>query len=72
MNENRSASVEAVKALGEALLQDQETKDVQDLEVFERYTHLLRSKIHHQGADFPHRLAKGYIAILEELDSSKT
>lgn len=59
-----SASLAAIHLLGEAILEDIQEKNEEHLEVFERYTHLLRSKI--QGEDFCTRLVKGY-RILNEI-----
>lgn len=60
----------AITALGVALLDTLSEENSDNLEVFERYTHVLRSKIHTHTQDFPLKLIKGYQVLLEELNKN--
>ncbi len=62
-------SLSLASTLGEALLESLQAKDQKNLEVFERYTHVLRSRIHMHGDDFRTRFVKGYKALVDELNN---
>lgn len=65
--DNEALSLAIVAILGEVLLESLQTTDQKRLEVFECYTHVLRSKIHTHGNDFCTHLTKGYKVLIDEL-----
>lgn len=69
-NIKEESSPDSVAMLGEVLLESLKEQEQNDLEVFELYTHVLRSKIHFRSQDFCERFTKGYQILLEELSKS--
>lgn len=76
LNENENiqselSSEQALKLLGKELIEDLKTRDPNSLEIFERYSHALRLKMHFKEDEFTERLVKGYHALLDELKQGK-
>lgn len=57
----------AIKALSRAMLETFQEQNQSDLDVFERYTYELRSKVQFRHEDFGLRFSKGYESLLREL-----
>ena len=60
-------SDEVLEILGKELLRDLKAKDPNTLEIFERYSHGLRLKVHVKEQEFLQHFVQGYHALLEEL-----
>lgn len=56
-----------ITVLGEVLLESLKETNSEELEIFEHYTHALKSKIHTRENDFSNRITKGYEVLLEAL-----
>lgn len=57
----------AIESLGKTLIEEFQEENQDDLEVFELYTHALKSKIHLREKDFCNRLVRGYAILLKTL-----
>lgn len=56
---------QAFAQLGEALIEDIEEESQKELDVFELYTHALKSKVYLKDQNICPRLIKGYNALLD-------
>lgn len=63
-----TTSYEVLEILGKELLADLKAKDPNTLEIFERYSHGLRLKVHMKEQEFIQHFAQGYHVLLEELN----
>ncbi len=62
-------SSKPLENLGAAVLEELQEVNEGDLEVFDLYTHALKSKIHIREHDFCTRIAQGYDILVENLTS---
>jgi hypothetical protein len=62
-----ATSDEVLEILGKELLEDLKAKDPNTLEIFERYSHGLRLKVHVKEQEFLQHFIQGYHTLLEEL-----
>jgi hypothetical protein len=69
-NENSQvemSSCAAFELIGKELVENLKTKDPNNLEIFERYSHALRLKMHFKEDVFAGRFVRGYKVLLDEL-----
>lgn len=67
--EKEMSSYEALEIVGKELIENLKAKDPNNLEIFERYSHALRLKMHFKEEEFICRFVKGYKVLREELKS---
>ena len=60
-------SHEVLEILGKELLEDLKARDPNTLEIFERYSHGLRLKVHIKEQEYLQHFIQGYFSLLEEL-----
>lgn len=63
-----ASSYQVLELLGKEFIEDLRAKDLSTLEIFERYSHTLRLKVHQKEKEFIQHFVQGYHVLLEELE----
>jgi hypothetical protein len=66
------SSMQVMETLGEVLYENTHNTDQDNLEVFDKYAHVLMLKIFAKEEKFCDRLTKGYETLINELATLKT